>query len=76
VDPARAPVRCPGRADRSTTREVPRAFTGIHVSDGDPTAAGLLGAEVPDLSDPSWRTFWTRQHGGNVTREVHWGSAR
>ncbi|MDR7362472.1 hypothetical protein J2S63_002025 [Marmoricola bigeumensis] len=31
---------------------------------------------MPDLSDPSWRTFWTRQHGDNVTWEVHWGSAR
>jgi len=47
-------------------------ITGIHVSDGDPTAAGLLGAKVPDVSSSSWRTFWTQQHGDNVTWEVIW----
>jgi len=44
-------------------------ITGIHVSDGDPSAAGILGAKVPDLS-AGWRTFWTQQHGDNVTWEV------
>ncbi len=47
-------------------------ITGIHVSDGDPTPAGLLGAKVPDPKDGAWRTFWTQQHGDNVTWEVHW----
>jgi hypothetical protein len=46
--------------------------TGIHVSDGDPTPAGLLGAKVPDVYSSSWRTFWTQQHGDNVTWEVVW----
>jgi secreted PhoX family phosphatase len=46
--------------------------TGIHVSDGDPTQAGLLGAKVPDVHDPAWRTFWTQQHGDNTTWEVFW----
>jgi hypothetical protein len=47
-------------------------ITGIHVSDGDPTPAGLLGAKVPDVYSSSWRTFWTQQHGDNVTWEVVW----
>jgi hypothetical protein len=47
-------------------------ITGIHVSDGDPTEAGLLGAEVPNVYAPEWRTFWTQQHGDNVTWEVIW----
>lgn len=47
-------------------------ITGIHVSDGDPTPAGLLGAKVPDVHDSSWRTFWTQQHGDNTTWEVFW----
>jgi hypothetical protein len=47
--------------------------TGIHVSDGDPTAAGLLGAKIPNPTSASWRTFWTQQHGDNTTWEIHWG---
>ncbi len=45
-------------------------ITGIHVSDGDPTVAGILGAKVPQLFGGSWRAFWTQQHGDNVTWEV------
>ena len=45
-------------------------ITGIHVSDGDPTVAGLLGAKTPTLYDGTWREFWTQQHGDNVTWEV------
>ncbi|MGZ4438701.1 MAG: alkaline phosphatase PhoX, partial [Nocardioidaceae bacterium] len=51
-------------------------ITGIHVSDGDPTVAGLLGAKVPDVHAPAWRTFWTQQHGDNVTWEVTWSDGR
>jgi hypothetical protein len=47
-------------------------ITGIHVSDGDPGVGGLLGAKVPDVHSPAWRTFWTQQHGDNVTWEVIW----
>lgn len=47
-------------------------ITGIHVSDGDPTVAGLLGAKVPRLSASTWRTFWTQQHGDNITWEITW----
>jgi hypothetical protein len=45
-------------------------ITGIHISDGDATAAGLLGAKVPRPFTRGWRVFWTQQHGDNVTWEV------
>jgi hypothetical protein len=45
-------------------------ITGIHVSDGDPSERGILGAKVPRLFDGSWRAFWTQQHGDNVTWEL------
>jgi len=45
-------------------------ITGIHASNGDPTARGLLGAQVPHLFKDGWRLFWTQQHGDNETWEV------
>ena len=52
-------------------------ITGIHASDGDPTARGILGAKVPRLfsftdgrSTQRWRLFYTAQHGDNVTWEI------
>ena len=45
-------------------------ITGIHVSDGDPSAAGLLGAKLPQPFNGDWRVFWTQQHGDNVTWEI------
>jgi hypothetical protein len=45
-------------------------ITGIHVSNGDPTAAGILGAQVPQPFADGWRTFWTQQHGDNITWEI------
>lgn len=45
-------------------------ITGIHVSDGDPSAAGILGAKVPTPFTSGWRVFWTQQHGDNVTWEL------
>jgi hypothetical protein len=48
-------------------------ITGIHVSDGDPTVGGLLGAKLPQpTTSPAWRTFWTQQHGDNTTWEIRW----
>ena len=46
--------------------------TGIHVSDGNPTVAGLLGVKVPHAFEPGspWRVFVTAQHGDNVTYEL------
>jgi Bacterial protein of unknown function (DUF839) len=46
-------------------------ITGAHVSDGDPSVDGILGAKVPELfSNKSWRFFYTQQHGDNYTWEV------
>ncbi|MDQ1609292.1 MAG: hypothetical protein QOE16_2024 [Microbacteriaceae bacterium] len=46
-------------------------ITGIHVSNGDPSTAGVLGAQLPQLSGGAWRSFWTQQHGDNITWELH-----
>jgi hypothetical protein len=45
-------------------------LTGIHESNGDPTAGGLLGAAIPKGLSHGWRLFFTHQHGDNVTSEV------
>jgi hypothetical protein len=45
-------------------------ITGIHVSDGDASVAGLIGTNVPTPFDGTWRVFWTQQHGDNYTWEV------
>jgi hypothetical protein len=45
-------------------------ITGIHISDGDPTIGGLLGADDPHPFHDGWRVFWTQQHGDNVTWEI------
>jgi hypothetical protein len=45
-------------------------ITGIHISDGDPSAKGLLGAKRPHLFKGGWRVFYTQQHGDNVTWEI------
>jgi secreted PhoX family phosphatase len=46
-------------------------ITGVHVSDGDPSIDGILGAKLPQIFDnPKWRWFWTQQHGDNITYEV------
>ena len=45
-------------------------ITGIHMSDGDPTASGLLGAKLPQPFHDGWRMFYTQQHGDNQTFEI------
>jgi hypothetical protein len=46
-------------------------ITGIHVSNGDPSTAGILGAQIPTLTNGGdWRAFWTQQHGDNITWEM------
>ena len=45
-------------------------ITGFHVSDGDATAHGLLGAKVPHALQDGWRVFYTQQHGDNATYEI------
>jgi hypothetical protein len=45
-------------------------LTGIHESNGDPTADGVLGAANPKGLSHDWRLFFTHQHGDNVTSEI------
>jgi hypothetical protein len=45
-------------------------ITGLHVSDGDATVAGLLGAKAPTPFHGGWRIFWGQQHGDNTTWEI------
>jgi hypothetical protein len=45
-------------------------ITGIHVSDGDATQAGILGAKLPHPFEDGWRVFYTQQHGDNITWEI------
>ena len=45
-------------------------ITGIHISDGDPSVQGILGAKNPRPFRNGWRVFYTQQHGDNVTYEI------
>jgi len=45
-------------------------ITGTHVSDGDTSVSGILGARIPLLGTPQWHWFYTQQHGDNTTYEV------
>jgi hypothetical protein len=45
-------------------------ITGIHISNGDPTEKGILGAQEPNPFHNGWRIFYTQQHGDNVTWEI------
>ena len=46
------------------------AITGFHISDGDPTTFGILGAKKPKPFNSGWRVFYTQQHGDNFTWEI------
>ena len=82
-DPSHQPVRiiAEGRDPSATIdsgllgtagfqNEGDNEITGIHVSDGDATAFGLLGAKRPHPFRDGWRVFYTAQHGDNVTWEI------
>ncbi|WGD30776.1 DUF839 domain-containing protein [Ancylobacter sp. WKF20] len=45
-------------------------ITGIHVSDGDASVAGLFGTKAPTPFANGWRVFFTQQHGLNQTWEI------
>ncbi len=45
-------------------------ITGFHVSDGDPTTGGILGAKIPTTFQNGWRVFYTQQHGDNQSWEI------
>jgi len=51
-------------------------ITGAHVSNGDPTPGGILGAREPKVLRNGWRWFYTEQHGDNRTYEVVSSSSR
>jgi hypothetical protein len=80
-NPANQPVRwiAEGR-DPSATIDAANAgfgkndqdneLTGVHVSDGDPGAGGILGTKTPKPFQDGWRWFYTAQHGDNWTYEV------
>jgi len=65
IDSALGDAKAPGFSNDGDNE-----ITGIHVSDGDPTARGLLGAKVPQPFRAGWRVFYTAQHGDNVTWEI------
>lgn len=82
-DPANQPVRllAQGRDPSATIdsalsgspgfqNDGDNELTGIHVSDGDPSPEGILGARVPHPFRDGWRAFYTQQHGDNVTWEL------
>jgi hypothetical protein len=45
-------------------------ITGFHVSNGDPSILGILGAQLPKPFSFGWRVFYTQQHGDNMTWEI------
>lgn len=45
-------------------------ITGFHVSNGDPSTGGILGAAIPKQFKGGWRVFYTQQHGDNFTWEI------
>lgn len=45
-------------------------ITGFHVSNGDPSTDGILGASNPKPFKAGWRVFYTAQHGDNFTWEI------
>ena len=81
ANPSNVPVRwlAEGRDPSATIDSANNGFgknerdneiTGAHVSDGDQSIGGILGAKVPRLGDRKWRWFYTQQHGDNPTYEV------
>jgi hypothetical protein len=45
-------------------------ITGWHISDGDPSVLGLLGAKIPEPFEDGWRVFYNQQHGDNFAWEI------
>jgi hypothetical protein len=56
--------------DTAFQNEGDNEITGTHISDGDPSPEGLLGARMPTPFENGWRFFYTQQHGENTTWEV------
>jgi hypothetical protein len=45
-------------------------ITGFHVSNGDASGRGILGAQIPTPFSRGWRAFYKQQHGENITWEI------
>jgi hypothetical protein len=45
-------------------------ITGWHVSNGDPSEEGILGALTPTPFTHGWRLFYNQQHGDNFAWEI------
>jgi hypothetical protein len=45
-------------------------ITGFHVSNGDPSVHGILGAAIPKAFSAGWRVFYNQQHGDNIAWEI------
>jgi hypothetical protein len=80
-NPANVPVRwlAEGRDPSATIDSANGGFghndgdneiTGLHVSNGDPGANGVLGAKVPTIGSNGWRAFYSEQHGDNRLYEL------
>ena len=79
-DPANQPIRilAQGRDPSATIdagspglgNDGDNEITGFHVSNGDPSVGGILGAKNPRPFEDGWRVFYTQQHGDNVTWEI------
>jgi hypothetical protein len=54
----------------ATKNDGDNEITGVHVSDGDPSVGGILGAKVPTPFANGWRAFWSQQHGDNALWEL------
>jgi hypothetical protein len=59
-----------GRPDNGFQNDGDNEITGIHISDGDASVHGILGARNPRPFREGWRLFYTQQHGDNVTYEI------
>ena len=59
-----------GRPHNGFQNDGDNEITGIHISDGDASVHGILGARNPRPFREGWRLFYTQQHGDNVTYEI------
>ena len=59
-----------GRPANGFQNDGDNEITGIHISDGDASVHGILGARNPRPFREGWRLFYTQQHGDNVTYEI------
>jgi hypothetical protein len=59
-----------GASGNGFQNEGDNEITGLHISNGDATEKGILGAQEPNPFQSGWRIFYTQQHGDNVTWEI------